>query len=101
MMGKTQSAIFFIALAMLTSNAMAYYWSSSVNTNSTHWSIYRESSNISFNLSSSVKGKISPVEFHGRTLGSYQSYYEEIKANDVRLKRGQMLWKGATNLQKK
>lgn len=86
MMGKTQSVIFFIALAMLTSNAMAYYWSSSVDTNSTHWSIYRESNNLSFNLSSSVKGKISPVEFHGRTLGSYQSYYEEIKANDVRLR---------------
>ena len=86
MTGKTQSAIFFIALVMLTSNATAYYWSSSVDTNSTHWSIYRESSNISFNLSSSVNGKISPVEFHGRTLGAYQSYYEEIKANDVRLR---------------
>jgi hypothetical protein len=80
-------AILLVAIFLLTSNANAVYWSSSVDTNSSHWSIYRESSNISFNLSSSVEGKISPVESRGRILSPYQSYYEEIRANDVRLRQ--------------
>jgi hypothetical protein len=78
-------AVILIISFSLTLNACAVYWSSRVDTNSSHWSIYRESSNISFNLSSSVEGKISPVESHGRILEPYQSYYEEIVANDLRL----------------
>jgi hypothetical protein len=85
-MDRTPLAIFLVAIA-LTINANAVYWSSSVDTNSSHWSIYRESSNISFNLSSSVEGKISPIESRGRILTPYQSYYEEIGANDVRLRQ--------------
>jgi hypothetical protein len=76
-----------VAIFLLTTSANAVYWSSSVDTNSSHWSIYRESSNISFNLSSSVDGKVSPVESRGRILIPYQSYYEEIGANDVRLRQ--------------
>lgn len=34
-----------------------------------------------------VEGKISPIEFRGRILHPYQSYYEEIGANDVRLRQ--------------
>ncbi len=71
----------------LSSNVCGVYWSSHVDTNSSHWSIYRESSNISFNLSSSVNGKISPVESRYRSLHPYQSYYEEVGTNDVRLKQ--------------
>ncbi len=71
----------------LSSNVFGVYWSSHVDTNSSHWSIYRESSNISFNLSSSVEGKISPVESRGRILSPYQSYYEEVGTNDVRLRQ--------------
>ena len=70
----------------LTFNANAIYWTSSIDTNSSHWSIYRQSSNISFDLSGSVGGEISPVESHGRILKPYQSFYEEIGANDVRLR---------------
>jgi len=80
-------AILIVAVILLTSNANAVYWSSSVGTNSSHWSIYRESSNISFNLSSTVEGEISPVEFFGRILSPYQSYYEEVGTNDVRLRQ--------------
>ena len=57
-----------------------------MDTDSSHWSIYRQSNNISFNLSSSVEGKISSVESHGRILSPYQSYYEEVGTNDVRLR---------------
>ncbi len=71
----------------LSSNVCGVYWSSHVDTNSSHWSIYRESSNISFNLSSSVEGKISSVESRYRSLHPYQSYYEEVGTNDVRLKQ--------------
>lgn len=78
--------VFIMAAVALTLNANAISWSSSVDTNSSHWSIYRQSSNISFDLSGSVGGEISPVESHGRILKPYQSYYEEIGANDVRLR---------------
>jgi len=71
----------------LSSNVCGVYWLSHVDTNSSHWSIYRENSNISFNLSSSVNGKISPVESRYRSLHPYQSYYEEVGTNDVRLKQ--------------
>ena len=71
----------------LSSNVCGVYWSSHVDTDSSHWSIYRESSNISFNLSSFVEGKISPVESRYRSLHPYQSYYEEVGTNDVRLRQ--------------
>jgi hypothetical protein len=86
-MKRVYLVIFLIIAVVLTSNANAVFWSSSVKANSSSWSIYRESSNISFNLSSSVEGKISPVESRGRILSPYQSYYEEIRTNDVRLRQ--------------
>gem|GEM_PF-5528192 len=69
-MNQKPLEIIFLFVVVLTSVANAAYWSSSVDTNSSHWSIYRESSNISFNLSSSVEGKISPVESCGRILSA-------------------------------
>ena len=84
---RLHPAILLVAIFLLTSNANAVYWSSSVDTNSSHWSIYRQSSNLSFDLSSSVEGKVSPVESRGRTLSPYQSYYAEIGTNDVRLRQ--------------
>jgi hypothetical protein len=41
-----------------------------------------------------VEGKISPVESRGRILSPYQSYYEEIGANDVRLRQRTSSQKG-------
>ncbi len=75
---KVLAMAFIMAAVALTLNANAIYWSSSVDTNSSHWSIYRQSSNISFDLSGSVDGKISPVEFHGRILNPYNAYYAEV-----------------------
>lgn len=85
-------AMLLIVVFALSSNVCAVYWSSSVSANSSHWSIYRQSSNISFDLSSSVNGNVSPVdispiESRGRILSPYQSYYEEVAANDVRLRQ--------------
>jgi hypothetical protein len=86
MMHRAWVILFIIAVIALSSNVCGVYWSSSVSANSSHWSIYRQSTNISFNLSSSVEGKISPVESRGRILEPYQSYYEEVGTNDVRLR---------------
>ena len=86
-MNQKPLAIILLVAFALTLNTNAVYWSSRVDTNSSHWSIYRESSNISFNLSSSVEGKISPVESRGRILSPYQSNYEEVGTNDVRLRQ--------------
>jgi hypothetical protein len=85
-MSQKTIAIFLMVAIALISSVSAEYWSSNVDTNSSHWSIYRQSSNISLNLSGSVVGEISPVESHGRILKPCQSYYEEIGANDVRLR---------------
>ena len=81
---KVLAMAFIMATVALTLNANAISWSSSVDTNSSHWSIYRQSSNISFDLSSSVDGKISPIEFHDRVLTPYYAYYAEVGNNDVR-----------------
>ena len=78
--------IIIIVIFALSSSVCGVYWSSSVSANSSHWSIYRQNTNISFNLSSSVEGKISPVVSRFRILSPYQCYYEEIGANDVRLR---------------
>jgi hypothetical protein len=86
-MNQTPIAVFILIAFALTLDAHADYVSLSVDTNSSHWSIYRESNNISFSLSSSVEGKISPVKSHGRILSPYQSYYEEVGSNDVRLRQ--------------
>jgi hypothetical protein len=88
-------AILLVAIFLLTTNANAVYWSSSVSANSSHWSIYRQSSNISFNLSSFVEGKVSPVESRGRILSPYQSYYEEMGTNDVRLRQRTSSFEGS------
>jgi hypothetical protein len=93
-MNKIPFVVIFLLAFGLTSNTNAAYWSSNVDANSSHWSIYRESTNLSFNLSSSVEGKVSPVESRGRILSPYQSYYEEIGANDVRLRQRTSSLKG-------
>jgi len=82
-----RALVILLIVFALSSNVCGVYWSSSVSTNSSHWSIYRQSTNISFNLSSSVEGKISPVESRGRILSPYQSYYEEVGTNDVWLRQ--------------
>jgi hypothetical protein len=85
-------ALLLIVIIILSSNARASYWGVNVETNSSSWSIYRQNSNISFDLSSSVKGNISPIDIssaksRSRILRPYQSYYANVGNNDVRFKQ--------------
>lgn len=73
-------ALFFII------SADATFWSASVKSDFTSWSIYRQSQNLSFNYYQSVQGTVSPVDYHGRSLSPYHSGYREVKANDVLLR---------------
>ena len=82
---KPGHLLFIIILATISS-ASADYWHSSIGTNSSSWSINRQSGNMTFIQSSLVEGKIAPIEFHGVLLNPYSSYYSEVKANDVRLR---------------
>jgi hypothetical protein len=85
-------ALLLIVIFAIILNASAVYWSSSVSTNSNQWSIFRQNSNLSFELSSSVEGNISaidisPVQSRSRILHPYQSYYAEVGNNDVHFRQ--------------
>jgi hypothetical protein len=78
--------IALIIIMSLISTATADFWASTVGTDSSSWSIYRQSGNINCNLSSSIEGKIAPIDSHGRVLSPYQSRYADIGENDVKLR---------------
>ncbi|MDD1748377.1 MAG: hypothetical protein LUO89_00715, partial [Methanothrix sp.] len=80
------AALAILLPIFISSSADATFWSSRVTSNSTSWSITRQSANMSFDYSQSVQGNVSPVDYNGRSLGSYYSSYSEVKANDVRLR---------------
>ena len=81
---KTSIAL-ILGLALISSGS-ATFWSSTVGTKSSSWSIYRQSGNLSFDYSQSVQGTVSPVDYHGRSLSPYHSAYQEVNVNDVRLR---------------
>jgi len=83
---QVQSVLALLILAPLIAGGFATSWSGSVKTDSDTWSISRESSNLSFTSEQSVQGQISPVDYRGRTLSPYHSYYKDLNVNDVRLK---------------
>jgi hypothetical protein len=58
----------------------------SVGTNTTTWTISRESESLKFEYSQYVEGSISPVEYRGRALSPYHSCYEEVDINDLRMR---------------
>lgn len=63
-------------------------WFGYVKTTGNNWSIYRHSSNITFELDQDIKGEVKPIEGpNGRELTSYCSYFEEMDINDVRFKQ--------------
>lgn len=75
-----------MTLSLIAANVHAASWSGSVTTNTTSWSINRESATVGLNLDSSVEGEISPIVGPGgRILSAYHSYYSNVDANDVRL----------------
>ncbi len=78
--------IVVIILSMSVFSASAASWSGSVKTDQDIWSITRESSNLSFSYEQSVQGQISPVDYRGRMLSPFHSFYEDVNLNDVRVK---------------
>ncbi len=76
------SAVVFAFL----SNACAIHWDSKVSTNSSSWSIYRQSGSIKIDLSSSIIGTLEQMELNSRSFKPYNSYYTDIIINDVRLR---------------
>jgi len=83
---RVQSFLALLILAPLITSVFAASWSGSVKTDSNSWSITRESSNLSFIYEQSVQGQISPVNYRGRTLSPYHSYYKDVKVNEVGVK---------------
>jgi hypothetical protein len=75
-----------VLVISVISVASAASWSGYIKTSSDSWSIVRESSNLSFTYMQSVEGIISPVDYRGRTLSPYHSFYEDAIVNDVRVK---------------
>lgn len=72
-------------------------WYASISTDEDLWSIHRESNTLNFEYSQSVDGKISPVDFRGRSLKPYHSNYVEVKANDVRTRERTAALEGSLN----
>ena len=94
-MYKLASFVSFLLFLLLISCASADSWSSTVSTNSSSWSIYRQSQSLNFDYSGSVQGTISPVNYRYRTLSPYYSGYQEIRMNDVRLRERTSAFQGS------
>lgn len=75
-----------LAVATLISVVQGASWSGGIKTDSDSWYIYRQSANLSFSYEQSVKGQISAVDFRGRSLSPFHSYYQDLDVNQVRIK---------------
>ncbi len=80
------ATIGLILLMIFILNASAEFRSLTVGTNSSSWSIFRQSDNLSFDYTQSVQGTVSPVDYKGRPLSPYYSGYQDVDVNDVRLR---------------
>jgi hypothetical protein len=88
---KTESSSLYILIILIILMSLsipissADYWSSSVHTNGTSWSIERQSENVSFTQTGIVEGKVSEIGITpvGRKVEGYYSQYANYKANDV------------------
>jgi len=79
----------YIAIFLsLVSIASAASWSGSVDTNTSSWSIHRQSATAYFEYTDSVEGTISSIQVTpaGRSLRPYISNYADVNFNDVRLR---------------
>jgi hypothetical protein len=78
--------LILLFLMALIASASAATWSGYMKTASDSWFITRQTSNLSFSYEQSVQGQILPLNYHGRVLSPYHSYYENLNLNDVRVK---------------
>lgn len=80
-------------------SVFAASWSGGVITDSDSWYIYRESTNTSFTFEQSVQGQVSPVDFRGRVLSPFHSYYGDLTLNDVRIKERTAALEGSLSIE--
>lgn len=80
-----RSLLVALVLIFFSSDAGSVYWSSTVSTDSSSWSIYRQSDTFQFEQHGYVEGTISSIEFKGRTLPPYLSCSSDFGSNDVHL----------------
>jgi hypothetical protein len=85
---------FLVAFLLMTSS-QCVHWGASVGTNTSSWHIYRQSETMAFDISSSIKGEISPVMYHGNIISPYCSNYLEITANDVGIRERTSAYSGS------
>ncbi len=91
MKSKTPLALVLMMLLLLLVTlcagfASAAFWKASIGTDSTSWTLFRESENMSFRYESHVSGKIEPVNGpKNTTLNSWHSSFFDANFNDVRL----------------
>lgn len=79
---------FLLIIILFPGMVLCDSWFGYVKTTGNSWSIYRHSSNITFELDQDIKGEVKPFEGpNGRKLNSYCSYFEEMDINDVRFKQ--------------
>ena len=84
-----------MALILIVGCASADFWSGYIGTNTTSWSIYRESTNVNFYYEQHVSGKIEAVDGpNNRSLNSYYSCYSNVDINDVSIKERLAAFKG-------
>ena len=72
-----------LLLAALVCCVSAESWSGYVATNTTSWQISRHSTNITADISGSVEGSVSPVDYRGRILSPYAYYSKDAGTNNV------------------
>ncbi len=81
-----KATIGLILSMIFITSASAEFRSLTVGTNSSSWSIFRQSENLTFDYTQSVQGTVSPVDYKGRSLSPYYSGYQDVNVNDVRLR---------------
>jgi hypothetical protein len=83
-MQKIVYVMFLLAALMCCVSAES--WSGYVGANNGFWQISRHSTNITADISGSVEGSISPVDYRGRVLSPYAYYSKDAVANDVEIR---------------
>jgi hypothetical protein len=85
---KNQISVILLIIIIFQGLALCESWFGYVKTTGNSWSIYRHSSNITFELDQDIKGEVKSFEGpNGRDFTSYCSYFEEMDINDVRFKQ--------------
>ncbi|MEI6104132.1 MAG: hypothetical protein WCP70_09320 [Methanothrix sp.] len=88
--------LFIAAHIFLSPSVQAASWSGFVNTDSSSWSVVRQSQNLSAHLTEQIDGAVGPLNVTplGRSVAGYHSRYVNVNANDVMLKERTSATKG-------